>query len=35
VKNSAAQTGKLLLGENGITLSVQPLPYALPADKEE
>lgn len=35
VKNTAAQAGRLLLGENGIPLVTQSLPYSLPADKEE
>ena len=35
VKNDAARNGGLTLGDNGPALSLQALPYALPADKEE
>jgi folate-binding protein YgfZ len=35
VKNEAVRGGGLTLGENGPPLSLQALPYALPADKEE
>lgn len=35
VKNAAAREGRLTLGANGPTLRVMPLPYELPADKEE
>jgi folate-binding protein YgfZ len=35
VKNEAVRNGGLTLGENGPALTLQALPYALPADKEE
>lgn len=35
VKNTAARDGGLRWGENGPTLVLRELPYALPADKEE